>query len=450
MTVILHVLTTLWCAMECVLALRDPKGRIARLVIFSGLGMIHGFVPAITPSDLMLAEFSESSRAHAAGLAFVGVVLLSCGWKLSDAFRSHLTGLSPGLETVLEAVETQKLLSRMFWICGIVGVLAWVYSVVVTGISVTEVFETARFAERRSIPIYSAAIAQYFLALTSVPGFVCFFLPRRYRLLGVGYAIGMAILLFLASRGSRANSIGLLGSVVMGYALRHRMVAYRVALVGIAGVLLLVLTVALYDVRKTMMQQTASGMVESLFTMDTYRGALARDPLSYHQFLVAAVELFPDHHPFLNGATYRRMFVFFLPRQYFWFIKPEDPNMTFAEVVNPRSSQAFTTVPPTMMGDGYINFWGWPGILIMFVNGFVLGFVERKIRTSLLWFIAVGAPFFRLSLLAMRGQPYEILLVGVSGVVIIWILGRCVGYSFRDSRLFARQVEVGGAYRLAM
>jgi len=245
----------------------------------------------------------------------------------------------------------------------------------------------------------------------------------------------MALLLFLASRGTRANPIGLLGCLFMGYTLRHRVQPRRVVVMGGTGLVLLLLSVSLYDVRKTMMRQTLPEMLQTVLSPKTYQGALLRDPLNYHEFLVAAVEYFPERHPFLNGATYRRMLVFFLPRRYFEALKPEDPNMIFAAVVEPRSASTLTSIPPTMMGDGYINFWGWPGIGIMFFNGIVFGFVNRKMRTSFLWFVAVGALYVRLASVAIRGQPYEVLLLAIWGVVAVRCLARVCGFSSRKSRI---------------
>lgn len=435
MVVILHLLVVIICALECGAALLDLRGRLAKFLMFTGLGMIHGLVPALTPAEHLIAEFSDHSRLSAAALALVGVILFSLGWRLYDAMRPRLNGISYGLQESIESAEGQALLRRLFWLCGMCGVVAWLGSVIASGTELGEVFYTARFAHRRTDESYVAAIAQYFVILAMMPGFVCFFLPHRYRVIGIGYALSMALLLFLASQGSRANSVGLVGCLLMGYALRHRLLIRRVVVVSGVGLVLLLLSVSLYDVRKTMMRQTLPEMVQTVLSPSTYQGALLRDPLNYHQFLVAAVEYFPDRHPYLNGATYRRLFVFFLPRRYFDSIKPEDPNMIFAAVVDPGSARNLTTIPPTMMGDGYINFWGWPGIGIMFINGIVFAFVNWKMRTSILWFVAIGALFVRLASVTIRGQPYEVLLLGLWGVVAVWILGTLSGFSFRKSRM---------------
>jgi len=426
-------MTAFVCALECISALADLRGRFGKLLMFSALGVVHGIVPAVTAAEMYLASSSTRSRLHAAGLAFVGVLLFSAGWRWYEAHRAKLRGLSPRLLAILDSPEGQTVLRRLFWSCAVLGVLGWVVSVMAVGSSVTEVFYRARFLYRGSEETYLEAIAQYFIALATLPGFLCFFLPRGYRPLGVAFALSMALVLFLASQGTRGDSLGLVGALMMGYCLRHRAAVHRVLIVGAAVGIFLLLTVSLYEVRKTMSRQTVGEMLAAVASPETYQGALMRDPLNYHELLVAAVENFPERHPFLNGATYRRFFVFFLPRSYFPAIKPADPNMVFAEVIDPYSASRLTTVPPTMMGDGYINFWGWPGILIMLVNGLVFGYVNWKVRTNVLWFMAIGAMFVRLGVVSVRGQPYEIFLMGVWMLLAVWTLGRLCGFSFRGA-----------------
>ncbi len=435
MVVFLHLLVVAVCAFECGAALLDLRGRIGRLLMFSGLGLIHGLAPALTPSALLIAEFSYRSRLNAAALALAGVLLFSLGWRLSDAYRPKIRGISAGLQATIESAAGQALLRRLFWFCGVCGVLAWLVSVVASGTAIRDVFHTARFAYRATQESYLEAIAQYFVLLAIIPGFVGYFLPYRYRAVGIVYTLSMALFLFMVSQGTRANAVGLLGGLLMGYVIRHRLPIRRLLAVGGGGLVLLLLSISLYEVRKSMMRQTIPEMVQTVLSPATYQGALLQDPLNYHEFLVATVEYFPARHPYLNGATYRRLLVFFLPRKYFDSIKPEDPNMIFAGVVEPGSARTLTSIPPTMMGDGYINFWGWPGITVMFVNGMIFGFVNWKMRTSMLWFVVAGALYVRLASVAIRGQPYEVLLLGIWGIVSIWFLGRLFGFQFRDTRI---------------
>jgi len=170
-----------------------------------------------------------------------------------------------------------------------------------------------------------------------------------------------------------------------------------------------------------------------LVSPETYQGALTRDPLYYHQFLVAAVMHFPDLHPYLNGAAYQRILFFYLPHRYFPELKPPDTHNTFARVITGSSTR--TTIPPTMIGDGYINFWGLPGVIgIMLFHGMLFGWAERKIRERLLVFLAIGASFANCALLAVRGSPYEVLTLCLSASGILWVLGSACGLRFRKAR----------------
>lgn len=448
MAAILHIFVTLWCAGECFRALQDIRGRFIRLVMFAGLGTIHGFVPAVTPAEWYIAEFSESARVQAAGLALVGVILMSAGWSWVERSKSNFRGLSGGLRAVLETAEGQALLRRLFWLCGLLGVFFWMLGLYAKGLSLADAFTAGRFSDRTGdlgLGDYVAAVSQHLLMVTMVPGYVCFFLPKKYRFVGIAYAVLMALVLFLASRGSRANSMGVLGAVVMGYVTSREVKAYRLAVIGVAGLALGALSISLYDIRHQMSSKTLPEILELMVSRESYQGALTRDPLAYHQFLVAAVEYFPETHPYLNGQTYRRMITFPLPRQFFPTLKPEDPNMVFAAVVNPFSAARLTTIPPTMMGDGYINFWGWPGIVIMLVNGMIFGYVAHKVRSNVLWFVGVGAPMMRLCAVELRGQPYEVLLAGLSGLVFMWMLCRFLRFPFGDAALLSQQVDYAEA-----
>ena len=85
--ILIHLMVATVCALECAVALRDLRGQLPRLLVFLSLGLIHGIVPAITPAELQLAAFSTSSRVNAAGLALVGVILFSTGWRLFEYFK---------------------------------------------------------------------------------------------------------------------------------------------------------------------------------------------------------------------------------------------------------------------------------------------------------------------------------------------------------------------------
>lgn len=431
---VLHMLAFMVCATECGLSIRDLRGRIPKLVIFGAIGLIHGLVPAIAPHEYF-AGFSTGSQVSAAGLAFVGSLMLSLGWRFYELWKQRITGLSPGVSVVIDSPDGQRLMRRLFWVCGALGMASWFVFVVPSGVSLGDVFASGRFAHRGAGNIYVTAVAHLFMFLSFVPPFVCFFLPRRYQLMGVAYAVSMATLIFAASMGTRADPIGLLGALLMGFALRRRINVGRFLFVSSLATVLVFLAIALYPIRHVMSRKTAGEVLELMVSPETYADALLRDPLSYHQMLIAATEFFPDTHPYLNGATYRRILVCALPARYFPSIKPRDTNMVFASVVAPYSARRNNTIPPTMIGDGYINFWGWPGAMfVMFMNGLAFGFVTHRMRTNVLWLIAIGSGFVRFALLAVRGQPYAVFVTVVAALVLVWMVGRICGFSYRRAK----------------
>ncbi|MFH1108865.1 MAG: hypothetical protein V1790_06685 [Planctomycetota bacterium] len=438
MAFILHLLTTAVCALEYLAAMRDVRSNVAKLAVFGGMGLVHGLVPAWTRLEDLPAAFSSlspSSRVTAAAMGLLGILALSAGWRAYEWWRRPWTKLSPVLIAVLESADGQRLLRRLFWISAIAAIVAWVAMVLATGAGIIEYLIAPRFTFRLAGTTQLQAVASQFIGLAAIPGFVCFFLPKHYRVMGVVYALVIAIFFYYAYKGSRMPPFSVVGGVVMGFALRHRLSLRRFGVLSLSGLLVVLLSVSLYTIRWELMRTTPGKVLQMLASLDTYRGALARDPLSYHQYLVSAVELFPEHHSYVNGGTYRRILFFFLPRAYFPVLKPEDTAQVFARAVSPGKGIAEAMIPPTLMGDAYINFWGWPGLLVLSVDGVVFGFVACRMRVNVLWFLAFGASFLRFVLLAIRGQPYEMFVYSVSMLLLVWFLGRVCGFSYRWAKL---------------
>lgn len=450
MIALLHLGAGLFCLWECLSAARDLRGQFPRLAMFAGLGIIHGFVPVLNLTFVETTTVSIASRQTAAMLAFLGVVLFSIGWRFYDSMKPKWKGLTPGLESVIFSPNGQRLMVRLFWICMIVGVASWAASAILTHGSIGAAFRAGRFEARGQGNFYVDAIIQHFVGLTVVPGFVCFFLPRKYIPLGVGFSLVFAMVHFMSSQGARGAALGLIGCPLMAYTLRYK-VTFKTALaIGATGFVLLALAVGLYNVRKVMYGKGVAEVAALLLEPESYAGALQSDPLVYHEVLVQAVEAFPSRHPYLDGATYRRLLVFFIPGGLFPDLKPPDTNITFSAVINPESAAGETTLPPSMMGDGYINFWGFPGgAFIMLFNGILYGFAAYRVRSNALWFVAIGAPFMRFALLSLRGQPYEILLSGLSSLVLVWLIGSITGFSFRYAKAVARHIENQYAWLMA-
>jgi len=437
----LHILVVVICALECFQAFRDVQSRFFRLLVFSSLGVVHGFAPALRSMMSILSPYSDEDRLVAAAQAFVGILLLSLGWRFYDAIRPTRPGISPGIRAVLETPQGQRLLRRLFWACAVLGIIGWLGDLLMRGVPLSEIFTAARFTGRGYLE-YRLTPIQYFRKLLMVPGLVGFFINRKYRIAGVIFAITMAVLFFATSVGTRGLTLGVLGGSMMGYLVFRGLSARRVLIIGSVSVALAVLTIGSYKLRHGMRRMTAGEMVSYLLSSEPYRDALQHDALAYHEMLVAAVHLFPDHHPYLNGATYRRMLFFYVPHKYYPRLKPLDTDMVFGAMIVPRLAHAAVTVPPTMMGDLYINFWGWPGIIGMFLWGLLLGYIDCKYRTNVFWHIAMGSAFLYLWLFVVRGAPYNALFSGVFIFAFLWLFGRIICFfSFRDAKFFVRNVE---------
>ena len=436
---IFHLMLTAVCVAECLGCLPNVRAKFTKFVMFAGLGLIYGVVPLLTPRDMFWGSSSSSVITAAALAALIGVVVFAFGWRLVDRPLRSTAGLAPGLEAWLSDPSTQRALRRLFWITAIIGTTGWVLGLIFRAGSIQGAFAAGRLQLRGSGNLYLGTIVLHLQAVLLVPGFLGFFLPRRHRLIGIAFALTMAVLWFFGQQGTRAIPLGLIGAVLMGYVLWHKITIHRFLIATAAGIALVMLAIATFQIRHVMAQREISALGEMIISRETYRDALLQDPLSYHQFLVAAVEHFPRDHPYLHGATYLRLLVFYLPRQYFSWIKPPDPNNVFARAIT-GSPSTEVTIPPTMMGDGYINFWGFPGVIVvMFFNGLLFGYAARKMREHPLWLLVIGPAFVKFSLMAIRGQPYVLGTTALSAFLFVWLLGRLCGLSFRRTRLWVTQ-----------
>lgn len=429
MDTLIHALVLMVCGFECLTALSNPSARIGRILMFAPLGLVHGLVPILAPPEGWQPDDTE----WAAWMALLGVGAFAAGWRLYERRRPQSRagpGIAPALGRRLAEPVVQRALRRMCFASAVLGVVGWLAEMVVDAGSVSAAWNASRFEYRGRGGLLSVVLAHARNTFPLLPGFLCFFLPLRYRVFGIVYTCVMAVLMFVGTQGARGTSLGLLVGLGLGFALRYRLGPGRVLLAGAFGLSLVVLASGLYEARKIMGRTSAAGVVRLLTSPEAYRDMLRRDPLSYHNFLVAAVHHFPDYHPYLNGATYRRLVVFFVPRKYAEWLKPPDTNQVFASVI--KGADTETTIPPTMMGDGYINFWGWPGVvLIGLFNGALFAMVTHRARANIVWFLGIGGTFGRVAVMSIRGQPYEIITGLASAALLTVGLGYLVGLPIR-------------------
>lgn len=424
------------------MSVRDIRTNLLRFLVFAGYGLIHGLVPALTPSTALTNNFPEGSRYDAALFAFVSVIFMAAGWYVYESSPRRMNR-GMGLDALLEMINSERIqqfYKRFFWVSMFVGLGGWALYVRGTGSSFMGLAEAGRFQYRLTGDTTMMLVGLYLASFAFVPGFLGMFLPRNYRMIGISFTVVMALACFLVlSVGTRAIPLGMIGTIGVGYTLRHPISPQRFLRIITGCLLILWLTVSLYEVRKVMRNATFSQTAAMLVAPETYQSALVSDPLNYHENLVGAIDSFPQKHPYLDGATYIRILLCLVPGSYLPNLKPEDTNMVFARVVYDADPDIAVTIPPSIPGDAYINFWGWPGLIMMFFNGMILAWGNRKMFASLFWFTVLGPEFARFMLLVLRGQPQDLFLLIFLLAGFNWILMRLSGYSFRDDAQVARR-----------
>ncbi|MEM8946007.1 MAG: O-antigen polymerase [Planctomycetota bacterium] len=412
--------------------MKDLRRNYLKVGLFAGLGVLHGLVPAITPYHLLDPVFSYDSRVFATFYSLSMVIVIIIGWSLYEHFRPHS---KVGIVRLLDAISSRQgrtLYKRLFWATAILGILGIVIRVHATGSSILGMAYAMRLAYRFEANPVLNMLGFYLLSFSLAPGFLGFFLSRQYRIWGVVYTLVIAALCFFAiSKGTRALPLGLCGSVLFGYFLQKSMDVRRLAGIGCGGLVILWLAISLYEVRHEMSSMSAGEIMGMMFSPDVAADMLTRDPLNYNENLVGAVATFPSQHPFLAGATYRRMLLFLVPRRLCPGLKPEDPNKIFAMEAFNTAVNLETTIPPTIPGDCYINFGAVGGLFALGGYGIFFAWVSEKLRSSVLWFTAIAPQFVKLLLLGMRGQPYELLVMCLFVLFGTWLLGFLVSMPFK-------------------
>jgi len=418
-----------WCLAECVWASRQTSARIGTLLLFGPLGLIHGLVPFLAPTR----AWSAGDALLAAEMALLGVVSCSIGWRAYLRLaRVHPTRvLASDLRATLQSRRGQRALSRLFLLSMLLAVAGSLGELIAMAGSLKAALLAGRFEYRGEGNLLLRVLFVHVVTnFAQLPGFLGFFLPRRYRIAGVLFSVVFAAFLFWASKGGRGPALGLVVSVALGFVLSRRLSRMQTIFLGASLLCLVLVAAGLYKVRKSMARESALRSVRLLAEGQTYIDILERDPLNYHSVLVSAVAVFPRRHAYLNGATYVRILFAPVPRALSGGLKPRDTHLVFAEAIGVRKRGV--TVPPTLMGDGYINFRGWPGVIVVLMgHGFLYAFLTHRMRQSLLLFLVVAATFGHVAVMTVRGQPYEIVAGLVSGGILIFPAALLSGFPLR-------------------
>lgn len=418
------------CVVEVAASARALNERLIRFFLFFGIGLIHGLVPLLGP-DYRIASWQPSLRAleQAPLLTFAGVAAMSLAWRITD--HVNRGDRHPERPRVPEAIASnQRQLQRIAFAAGALGVAGMLGVFILSAGSVSAYVEGSRF-EFRFTGGPLAVVALQFIALAAVPGFLAFMLRRRvWRYSCVAYAIGFSGFYYLATRGTRSIPMGVLGALLVGFIIARRP-SRSMSLVAItATVLSVFLAVGLYTVRRDLGSLSVVQAATRLVEVDTYRDAVNTDPLNYHGAFLAAIDLFPDEHRYLYGATYRRILLAPIPVALAGGLKPEDTHITFGETI--AGPGTALSVPPSIPGDGYINFGGALGtVFIMAIWGGLGALADRALSRRTWTFLWLGPNLVRVSLLFLRGQPYELLVISTFMFLSMVGLARVYGLRLR-------------------
>jgi len=458
-----HLLIIAVCAGVCYTARSSLRAQVLKIGIFASLGIIHGLVPALTTDELrnsssmylLDSRFTDGARTSAAWYAFASVSLLALGWGTFDSWNNRGAQLSnKAVYQVIFSRRGQALLIFMFWVSMALTLLALALQLFSTGASLSEFAQASRF-EYRSRDAMMSLVWGHLMSFGFIPGSVGFFLSSRYRSLGIVFTVTLTLLLFFVfAKGTRNLPLGLLSGLGIAYVMRYPVTGKRLALFCFGASVIGLLTVSLYEVRKVMSSASLSELATTMCSVETYQESLTSDPLNYHEYLVAAMALVPEHHHYFEGATYRRILFFWMPTSWENSWKPQDTNILFARVLDPRI-RGDVTIPPSIPGDVYVNFWGWWGLPALFMQGALLAWISKKMYSNVLWFTIFGAMSGRFFLLVIRGQPYDLFVMILFILVAVYLISLINPYSFSQAQrdvhaLVRRSIVHGLAQRRAL
>ena len=409
--------------------------RFGECAFFGSFGLIFGVAPIMQSADSYVNDFEVAARTEAAWYSLAGLLVLIAGFALVRRPLSWLSQQKRALLEQISAPRTQRLLERLFWLSIAITAAGQLLMMHAKGISVTDLIQSGRFTHRFTNQGFQSVLAIHLTSFVYVPAFIGVFLSRRYQLLTLAYIPIASLMFFLIfSKGTRSIPLAMIVSLVVAASIRYKISPRRVGYTALTAFVSLALAIALFELRQ---QQDSVSVVEGiniLFSAAAYSGMWDRDPLSYSSNLVGAVATFPEFHPYLNAATYRRMLVFYLQESQFPDLKPPDTNILFGLVVHGRPEQLQVTVPPSILGDVYINFWGWFGLPVLCLHGMLYCWLLQRMQTSLLMLLWIGPLSGRFLVLIHRGEPYEMFFLFV---MFFFEMGAAYGLC----RLLGREVS---------
>lgn len=427
---LIHLVIAAYAFWEAWDGARQLRKGLLKSLMFGGLGLIHGIVPCIGPIWSERTVDPLSVHIEAALYTLFGILLLGIGWHAYQSLfpeRSFIATFD-----ILKDDQLQSRLNALFFVCAIVGVIAWLGWIYSSGATIASALSAKRLELREQRVGIMGAVWGNLFYIAYFPGFLSAFMKGRYKIAGVVYTVLFALTLFIVSRGTRGPAVGMLGALVGGAIFAHRISVARLFTTTSVFVLIGLLVVAMQPLRHRMGNMTSGEMVTFIFSAEAYQDALTQDPLNYHDHFVGICALFPEFEPYVDGASYRRLAFFFLPGDQFPGLKPRDPNRVVAVALfGQKAIENNMMHPPGVFGDWYINFWGWRGLPFILLQGAFLAWISRQLATNPWFLIGLGPQVFYLSVIGIRGQPYTVGLAGLLMLSLSFVLLKLLGLPVR-------------------
>ncbi|MGV3485679.1 MAG: oligosaccharide repeat unit polymerase [Planctomycetaceae bacterium] len=270
------------------------------------------------------------------------------------------------------------------------------------------------------------------------------FARRRQFAIAGGFVVTLLVFFTLAFPGTRLFIVYVVGSVVSGYILQETSWKRATVVLLGAGMMIAFVAILTYQARRF----ASYGLIDSLQSGYSFiEFDDVPEPFNYHRQTILAVESLPDANDWFWGDSYTRILFAVVPEKYSFGLKPRDTNLRFAEACDFRLGGNGVTIPPSVPGEGYVNFGLWGSLLSGIIYAFVFRTAVRVWQSASRLSYVVSAALFGVAVMAVRGQLYDLLLLVLvfasAGYCIVWAAEFLLTKSFTKKRTCQLDTPIG-------